>query len=69
MKPMYKAFGNRAIELLQLLQQVLEAGGSPDTSSPTEKKLSEPSQQDDIGKTQPVGDYPDSPLRYRGAGR
>jgi len=62
-----KTCGNRATELLQLMLQVLEAGTStaePDTQSPVEKK-----QESDIGKNQPVGDYPDSPLRYRGGGR
>ena len=67
----YKAKSNRAIELLELMMQVLEAGtldSSGDSSNKTEpeqKKEKEP----DIGKDQTVHGYPDSPLRYGGRGR
>ena len=57
---------SRAIEILQLIQQILDSDSTqaePETTAPAETKRRKES---DIGKSQPVGDYPDSPLRYGG---
>ena len=63
-----KSCGNRAIELLQLINKALELGESGATEKDKDKdKEGSPSHDTDSrGKNQPVGDYPDSPLRYGG---
>ena len=57
-----KTKAGRVEEILEAVMRVLEAENTTESTSTVKEK-------DDIGKTQPVGDYPDSPLRYKGAGR
>ncbi|KKM16290.1 hypothetical protein LCGC14_1687350 [marine sediment metagenome] len=62
LKIMPKTKANRAIELLRLVQQVLESGNEDDVA----KQLPNDKAKDNRGKNQPVGDYPNSPLRFKG---
>jgi len=63
---------NRAIEILQLVIQALQAGN--DEYKEEEEPIADDKpmfkiQDPDIGKSQPVGSYPNSPLSFRGMGR
>ena len=57
-----KSNANRAVELLQLVLQVLETGQLEEESGKSDK----PEKKSDIGKNQAVNEYPNSPLRFRG---
>ena len=57
-----KTKAGRVEEILEAVMRVLEAEKTISTPEATKDT-------NDIGKSQPVGDYPDSPLRYKGAGR
>ena len=60
---------NRAIEFMKLLTQLLGEEEGEANESKKDKKESPTYNRDSRGKNQPVGDYPDSPLRFGGRGK
>ena len=62
-----KANSNIALEFMQMLSQILEAGKVDESTEPVATTTIP--KEADIGKNQTVNDYPESPLRFGGMGR
>ena len=62
----HKVYANRAIELLQLLQQVLEVGNLENADVAAKKDKEKHGNQPPQGANQSVHSFPDSPLSFKG---